>query len=553
MQNRLVFSTIALRSNRLMPITAMVIGFALLFSSISTDGRIESNNFWQSVSDHAGDLDPTFGTSGKVRTDFFGSYDGAYALAVQSDGRIIAAGGIAEAGSNAFGLARYNFDGSLDPTFGNGGKVITHFFHSNDGIFGLAIQADEKIIAAGYTLVNFSYDFALARYNSDGSLDSSFGENGKIHTDFGGEDLANTVKILPDNKILVAGTAANGAALVRYNTNGSLDLSFGVGGRAFPAVGLVITSIVLQPDGKILGAGVTIIGEDQSFLVIRLNSDGSLDQSFGNSGKVVTDFFSDADAALDVELQTDGRIIVGGYAYGNNAINFALARYNLDGSLDTSFGVDGKAATSAGANLEDLYIQPDGRIIGAGMGFTDTADGGWTMDFTLVRFNQNGSVDSSFGVNGKVTTPFLTSADPPVGIPYATVMEAALEPNGRLVAAGYLSTYLTGDFILARYYLGFTLYDICVQDDSNGNLLRINTITGDYEFTNCGGLTISGIGSIIRRGGLTTLQHNSTDRRVLAKVDTSSNKATASLQFLSQGMTFIVTDRNIANDTCACE
>ena len=171
-------------------------------------------------------------------------------------------------------------------------------------------------------------------------------------------------------------------------------------------------------------------------------------------------------------------------------------------------------------------------------------------EFTLIRFNQTGSIDLTFGLNGKVTTPFLTDEESNT---FATVLGVALEPNGRLVAAGSLSTDVTGDFVLARYYLGFTLYDACVQDDGNDNLLRFNIITSDYEFANCEGLTIDGIGLITRKGALITLQDFSAHRRVLGKVNTSTNRATASIQLLSQKMTFTITDRDISNNTCSCQ
>ena len=313
------------------PFSASLVIIALLLVTIPTKGGFKSINDWQNTIPKAGDLDPTFGSGGKVRTDFFGYFDAAYAVAVQSDGKIIAAGSASDGISYGFGLVRYNFNGSLDTTFGNGGKVLTHFFGYSGGSQSVAIQGDGRIVAAGYTLIENQSYFALARYNSDGSLDSSFGKNGKVRTNVAGSN-ACSVKILTDNRILVGGTSYDGVTLARYNRNGTLDPSFGVGGIVVLNFGLGITSVALQPDGKIVGAGAINLVNDQSFLVIRLNSDGSLDQEFGENGKVVTDFYNNVDAALDVKVQPDGRIVVGGYAYGSPTafISFALARYNLD-------------------------------------------------------------------------------------------------------------------------------------------------------------------------------------------------------------------------------
>src|SRR5262249_44539014 len=215
-----------------------------------------------------------------------------------------------------FALARYNPDGSLDPTFGSSGKQTTDFFGNQDSAFGLVIQPDGKIVLAGYAHHGDdtpTSDFGLARYNPDGSLDQSFGAGGKITTDFfGSNDVAYRIALQPDGKLVLAGltfnpaTSSNDFAMARYKPDGSLDHSFGAGGKQTTdffggfdyAAGLAI-----QPDGKIVLAGVAGHGNNVStydFALARYNQDGSLDHSFGDGGKQTTDFFGDLDSATGV-------------------------------------------------------------------------------------------------------------------------------------------------------------------------------------------------------------------------------------------------------------
>ena len=239
-----------------------------------------------------GALDPTFGTSGEVTTDFGGS-DSAQAVAIQSDGKIVAAGGTFSFPSGDFAVARYNVDGSLDPTFGSGGKVTTDF-GGFDAASAVVIQPDGRIVAAGRS---GGGDFALARYNADGSLDPTFGSGGKVTTDFGG----------------------------------GFDAAFGV---------------ALQTDGKIIAVGQGASSFD--FALARYNADGSLDPTFGSGGKVTTDFTGGFEDAIAVAIQLDGRIVVTGQTFSGGFQKFALARYNADGSLDTSFGSGGIVTTNFG-------------------------------------------------------------------------------------------------------------------------------------------------------------------------------------------------------------
>jgi uncharacterized delta-60 repeat protein len=499
----------------------------------------------------AGDLDLTFGNQGKVVTDFFGNFDILNGLALQPDGKIIAAGTAAlPNNSNDFALARYNSNGALDPTFGSGGKVTTGFPVASSSIQDIVIQPDGKILAAGGADSNF----ALARYNSNGSLDATFGAGGRVTTTIPDAGSFTDIAVQPDGKIVAAGTVTNFQnnqerfVIARYNSNGSLDNTFGSGG-------IVITdllgdidrasSLVITADGKLVVAGGTFNpGGFSDFALARYNSNGSLDATFGSGGVVITDFFGGFDFCSCISLQPDGKLVAGGDAISNTlGAILGIARYNSDGSLDPTFGVGGKSNDITRVSARGAAVLPNGKIIVGGLGFS--AITGSDFDFSAVRYNSDGSLDNTFGSGGVSSAGFTGNV--------AQVNTIALQPDGKLIVGGSLISPQTSfDFTLARFNGDGPSFDICLQDDSNGNLLQINTATGDYQFTNCGGLTIGGTGTLTKRGSLINLQHNSVDRRVLATIDTSAKRATASVQLLSQGRMFSITDRNITNNTCAC-
>jgi uncharacterized delta-60 repeat protein len=348
-----------------------------------------------------GGLDATFGVKGKVLTDFgSGSRDVALAVLVQPDGRIVAAGFSEPVGSpEHFALARYRRDGSLDPSFGSGGKVVTDFgATSRDRVFAIALQPDDKIVAAGGTLSFSGEDFALVRYLPDGSLDPTFGAAGKVRTNFGGQsDYARSVALQLDGKIVAAGTSGccggQDFALARYRADGTLDGSFGSGGKVETDVtelsGMLTRGgldrafgVAVQSDGRIVAAGEGWGGRNDDFALARYEVDGSLDESFGVGGRVLTDFGAgSSDYGRAVALQQDGKIVVAGTTLGR--FDFALTRYRSDGSLDPSFGSSGKVVTDFGGADEVFRIamDRDGRIVAAGRSNAHGSD-----DFALARY-----------------------------------------------------------------------------------------------------------------------------------------------------------------------
>ena len=306
--------------------------------------------------------------------------------------------------------------GDLDPSFGDGGKVITDFSGNSDFGNAMDIQPDGKIVVAGNSIGDNSFaasDFALARYNPNGSLDTSFGVGGKVITDFGEDEIPNSIAVQPDGKIVAAGViTGKGAAsidflIVRYNPDGSLDTTFGEAGRVrtdFSSSRDTLIAAALQSDGKIVAVGVTssdFSTTSPDYALARYNSDGSLDTTFDKDGKVTTDSGNQSlDSAMAVAIDSNGKIVVAGESSNSNgtlAIDFSLARYNSDGSLDATFGTGGKVTTDFGTpqdRANDVSIQPDGKIIAAGNTREDLPIG---ANFALARYLTNGALDPSFG------------------------------------------------------------------------------------------------------------------------------------------------------------
>ncbi len=306
------------------------------------------------VSAQAGELDSTFDGDGIVTTSIGTDADLARSIVLQPDGKLVVAGQ-AEVGTNFdFALVQYNIDGTLDYSFGTDGKVTTAIGSKDEGASQVIIQPDGKLVAAGYTLSGNFNDFALVRYNTDGTLDSSFDGDGKVTTDFSSnDDRAYSIALQTDEKIVAAGYAIIGFsihfALARYNTDGTLDIAFDDDGISTTPIGFsagYIYSVAIQPDGKIVATGFSNNYTDDDFTLARYNTDGTLDTSFSSDGKVITAIGFSNDQAFSMALQSDGKIIATGYSWNGTDGDFALVRYNIDGTLDNSFGTDGIVTTA---------------------------------------------------------------------------------------------------------------------------------------------------------------------------------------------------------------
>lgn len=398
------------------------------------------------------DLDPAFGSgSGLVITPVGASSDEAAAVVVQTDGKLIA-GGRAAGSPESFALARYDASGTLDPTFGSGGTVRTAVGTSGSAVRALALASDGKIVAAGKYWNGSQTSLALVRYVSGGQLDGTF-SGGKVLTEVGaGNASGHPLAIQPDGKILTVGRAPNGnprLVVYRFSANGSYDRSFNGTGRVFTTIGTgssEASAVVLQSDGKIVVAGSTSGAFSRDLALLRYGADGALDGTFGSGGVVVTPLVGvlSNDQALGVAVQSDGKIIVLAEASDGRNRRSVLLRYSTSGALDPTFGPagTGKVALSiVGISITAtaIALQSDGKIIVAGSG-----SNGGARRFLLARYDGNGTPDTTFGGTGAVLTAFD-------GHDAADAGAAALQGDGRIVVAGAAWSSNVADFALARY------------------------------------------------------------------------------------------------------
>jgi len=401
----------------------------------------------------AGDLDPSFGAGGKVATDFGGS-DNGHAVLLQPNGKIIV-GGSTSSGGTDFALARYTTGGILDPIFGEDGTVTTDF-GGGDSVWGLAFRPEGGIVAAG----NTNGGLAVARYRWDGSLDPTFDGDGKSTPAL--EGLWYDVALQADGRIVIVGCRGclegnSDFTVARLNPNGTIDEGFGdQGGRTDTNFGDGDNAfaVAIQDDGRIVVGGWTGETPKGDFALARYNQNGDLDPTFDGDGKVTIDF-GGGEHAYAVAIQSDGKIVVAGESRDESGdYDFALARLNTDGSLDTQgldrymdapFGVGGKVTTDFNGGEDEalsVAIEPSGRIVLAGLAEPDPSTHEW--DFGLARYNVDGSLDSSFGVGGKVVTSLSSSDDIALG--------TVVQRDGGIVAAGTAGDGTsTADFALARY------------------------------------------------------------------------------------------------------
>jgi uncharacterized delta-60 repeat protein len=354
-------------------------------------------------------------------------------------------------------------DGDLDPTFGTGGMVTTDISRSTDIANAVAVQTDGKLVVVGETYKNNDFsteDFVVTRYNTDGTLDNTFGVRGRVRTDFPGlAAVPSSVVIQPDGKIVVAGgafplfTFLGNFELVRYNSNGSLDTSFGNGGivtTTFPE-GSYAFDVALQADGKIVAAGTVFVDfnpgdqSDTDFALARYNSDGTPDATFGSGGQVSTDFVGMEDDAFSVLIQPDGKIVAVGSANSPATFyDFAAVRYLSNGTIDTTFGVSGKVQTDFGDQNFDrarsAALQADGKIVAAG--FAISQNGG-VQNFAVARYSANGILDTTFSRDGKTQIDFGNCCQ--------SATKVLLQSDGKIITVGGSNgESADDDFLLAR-------------------------------------------------------------------------------------------------------
>lgn len=406
-------------------------------------------NFINAPTAVAQSLDSTFGVKGKIEVSF-GVNVAPGDAALQSDGKIIVVGATDnfQIANQVFGVTRFLSNGSVDTTFGNRGTAITAFTNFVNTPNAVVIQPDGKIVVAGET--QSSDDslnrFAVARFNSNGTLDTTFGGSGRVTTEFfsvtfgGVRELADVILLQPDGKILVAGVAIQGArlpiqsALARYNPNGSLDSTFGNGGKVvLKSIGM-ISALALLSDGQILAS----------------NNVGSMAQfdASGTLASAVTSGTIAARANTGVSaFESSGKLVIAGSAQGTTRhdIDITMVGFNPTGSIDHNFSnpvfdFTGENTISSDS-AQILAIQPDGKIVAGGLTFSSTTG---SSVFGVARVNTNGTLDSTFGTGGVLTTSF-EGAD--------QVTSILIQPDGKILAIGQAFNGSTGlaNLAMARY------------------------------------------------------------------------------------------------------
>ncbi|HRI21584.1 MAG TPA: T9SS type A sorting domain-containing protein, partial [Panacibacter sp.] len=417
------------------------------------------------VNAQPGTLDNSFDEDGEAYLR--GEYIGCNAMALQNDGKIIQAGIGTLDGVNGFYLARFNTDGSLDKTFGNAGRVVTGLPGIQEEILSLALQSDGKIVAAGYV---DGVDIALVRYFPDGRVDSSFGTNGVVITDIRRYDYLKAMAVQADDKIVVTGITeteeynTENPFIIRYNSDGSYDESFGDQGTVLIPQDNTVDpySIALQPDGKILiGGGLLYYTSPMvSLPLMRCMPNGSLDTEFGSNGIATVPGWSGYSAPFfySIKVDADGKIVVAGSAVipgGKSAM--LTTRFTRNGKIDDSFGKAGGIVLQpmgpGESEARKVLIQPDSKIITIGYYYEFSGP----ILFALARYKSDGTIDSSFGESGLVFTDMGDGAT-------TNCAGGELQPDGKIIVAGatykYDITNPVFKFALARYNGGDAILPI---------------------------------------------------------------------------------------------
>jgi len=410
----------------------------------------------------SGDLDPFFGTNGIVKTKVGDASSWARSIAVQSDGRFVVAGNTFFGTNDDFGVVRYLPTGEVDPAFG---VVTTDFADGEDIAWSVAVQSDGKVVVAGQAASGGTNVFAVARYTRNGVLDQGFGLGGKVMTPIGANSVARSVALQSDGKIVVAGNSDNPGELViavaRYLPDGTLDPDFNGTGIALVDFNFSerAASVAVQDDGMIVVAG----NQSLQVLVTRLTSTGALDTSFGGGDGFVNTQIGGSSNIRSMVVDHEGRIVLAGQRIVPGQ-DFLVVRYTSAGELDSAFGGGaGFVASHIGGGFEGaegLAVRSDGSIFVTGF---DYDDGNSEFEFALVRYTDAGNLDASFGNGGVVLAPLGPFDHRGAAL--------ALQDDGRVLAAGIAASSLSQfDFVVLRY-----------QGAAAGDLDGLNALTVGTE------------------------------------------------------------------------
>jgi uncharacterized delta-60 repeat protein len=396
----------------------------------------------------SGTLDPTFGSDGVVTTAVDPNYNVAESTIVQADGKILVAGDAGTPSTYQMAVARYNEDGSLDSSFGNDGTLRFPVGSVKSFVMDMAQQPDGKILLGGRTWDNVTGDFALVRLNEDGTFDNTFGTDGVSRIETAETEASEAIALLDDGKILMVGYKDDNFTVAKFNADGSLDTTFGANGWAvltYADASSYADDLAIQGDGKIVVSGFALnMGNRFQIAAARLNVDGSVDNSFGTNGQVIFNVGDWNDFGEGVAIQSDGKILIGGHKWIANTQqrhDLFVARLNTDGSFDTSYGTNGVAT----ARLVDGANYSTDMVLQSD---DKPILAGFTVfqseyNMAMARFDTGGNLDSTFDGDGMVSLDFEGRED------YCNAI--ALQADEKIILAGY--SYVSGgsEFEVARF------------------------------------------------------------------------------------------------------
>ncbi len=459
-----------------------------------------------------GTLRAGFDTDGRVTTDFnrgTPSDDKIGEIKLDSTGRIVAVGGTFEAGTpprEDFVMARYSANGAIDQTLGDGGLIYASFYANlGDQATALDIDSSGRWVVGGFTYNEFR-NFAIGRFSpTDASLDSTFGAGGRTVTDFtefsGTLDDLTAVRSLSNGKTIVVGGDFNLSEVAMYNSDGTLDNTFGILGKMSTSLLGGVKDVQVLSDGSILIAGHAFNGNNDDLAILKLTATGNLDETFGNRGLASVDFSGQFDEATSLAIQTDGRILAAGSTRSAGQFDFAVARFNTDGTLDTTYDTDGKQTvefTNAQNNeAREVKLDPvTGKAVLAGYAFN-----GNNRNFAIARLTTQGGLDTTFDTDGKVTTDFGGNFDEEAN--------SVVVSSTSIITAGGFAKLANGsfDFALAQYNSNGTLRS---GFDTDGRVTTDFT-RGTASNDRIGEIKLDSSGRIVAVGG--TLESGTTPPR----------------------------------------